>query len=76
VSFTNAQQKTPKSYECVRAKKAIQIDGKLNDPAWKTAAWTDLFVDIEGDTKSSPRFRTRAKMLWDDDYLYIGAEME
>jgi hypothetical protein len=76
VSSISAQQKTPKSYDCMHAKKPIQIDGKLNDPAWKTAAWTDLFVDIEGDAKPSPRFRTRAKMLWDDDYLYIGAEME
>jgi hypothetical protein len=76
VSSISAQQKTPKSYDCIHAKKPIQIDGKLNDSAWKTAAWTDLFVDIEGDAKPSPRFRTRAKMLWDDDYLYIGAEME
>jgi len=60
----------------VRTKKPVQIDGKLNDVAWKNAAWTDYFVDIEGETRSLPRFRTRTKMLWDDDYLYIGAEME
>ena len=24
----------------------------------------------------SPRFRTRVKMLWDDNYLYIAAELE
>src|ERR1700749_310017 len=70
----NAQ--TPKSYDCVRAKKPLLIDGKLNDSAWKKAAWTDDFVDIEGDAMPKPRFRTRAKMLWDDDYLYIGAELE
>jgi hypothetical protein len=48
----------------------------LDEPAWKTAAWTDDFVDIEGSLKPGPRFRTRAKMLWDERRLYIGAELE
>jgi hypothetical protein len=69
-------QTTPKTYACVRTKKPLSIDGKLNDAAWKKAAWTDYFVDIEGDAKPIPRFRTRAKLLWDDQYLYIGAELE
>jgi hypothetical protein len=34
------------------------------------------FVDIEGAKKPTPRFRTRVKMLWDDHYLYIAAELE
>lgn len=67
---------TPKTYDCVRAEKPLVIDGKLDDPAWQKAAWTDDFVDIEGDAKPRPRFRTRTKLLWDDDYLYIGAELE
>ena len=54
----------------------ITIDGKLDDAAWQIAAWTDDFVDIEGDAKPKPRFRTRVKMLWDDEYFYIAAEME
>ena len=66
----------PKSYNCPRAKAALTIDGKLNDTAWKAAPWTDDFVDIEGAAKPLPRFRTRAKMLWNNEYLYIGAEME
>ena len=37
--------------------------------------WTDAFVDIEGDDRPRPEFRTRAKMLWDDDYFYVAAEM-
>ncbi len=38
--------------------------------------WTDDFVDIEGSARPAPRFRTRVKLLWDDDCLYIGAELE
>jgi len=67
----------PESYICYRAAGPIAIDGKLNDPSWKRAAWTKPFVDIEGnDVRPVPRFTTRAMMLWDDDYLYVAADLE
>ena len=53
----------------------VRIDGELNDAAWKSAPWSRIFVDIEGDAKPRPRHDTRVKMLWDQTYLYIGAEM-
>jgi len=66
----------PKGYVCYRTPEPLHIDGKLDKPAWLAVPWTDYFVDIEGDAKPAPRFRTRAKMLWDDNYFYIGAELE
>ena len=66
----------PKSYVCYRAQTPIHIDGRLDDDAWKTAPWTDQFVDIEGDVRPRPRFQTRAKMLWDETYFYVGALLE
>lgn len=66
----------PKQYECHRAASPVKIDGHLDDPAWRVAPWTDAFVDIVGGDHPRPRFRTRAKVLWDDEYLYIGAELE
>jgi hypothetical protein len=65
----------PKHYDCVRAVSPIQVDGKLSDAAWKQAPWSDWFVDIRGDSQPEPRFRTRVKMLWDDRYFYIAAEV-
>ncbi len=53
----------------------LNIDGQLDDPAWATAPWTTDFVDIEADAKPKPRHRTRAKIIWDDTYLYIAAEL-
>jgi cellulose/xylan binding protein with CBM9 domain len=69
-------QPPPKRYTCRRAPSAIQIDGRLNDAAWNRAPWTGPFVDIQGAKQPRPRFRTRAKMLWDDEYFYVAAELE
>jgi len=65
----------PKGYVAGRAPKPLTIDGKLDDEEWAKAPWTDDFVDIEGDKKPRPRLRTRAKMLWDDQYFYVAAEL-
>lgn len=67
---------TPKRYVCTRAAAPFPVDGDLDKPAWQKAVWTDDFVDIEGDAKPHPRFRTRAKMLWDEEFFYVAAEME
>lgn len=66
----------PKGYVCTRVTEPVRFDGKLNEGAWAAAPWTDAFVDIEGDKKPKPRFLTRAKMLWDDEFFYVAAEME
>jgi hypothetical protein len=66
----------PKEYVCYRAASPLVIDGKLEKPCWQHAGWTDDFVDIEGEIQPIPRFRTRVKMLWDDAYFYLGAELE
>ncbi len=71
-----AAAESPRRYVCRRAECPIRVDGKLNDSAWKKARWTAPFLDIEGSAKPKPRFRTRAKMLWDDEYFYIGAYLE
>ena len=76
VALAQGAVSAPLSYDCYRATTPIRIDGKLDDPAWAKAPWTSDFVDIEGSIKPKPRFRTRAKMLWDDKYLYIAAELE
>jgi hypothetical protein len=66
----------PPRYICYRTPETLAIDGRLDEPSWRKAAWTGDFVDIEGQLKPKPRFRTRAKLLWDAACLYIGAELE
>ncbi len=65
----------PRLYSCQKAEGPLKIDGSLKDPAWQKAAWTTPFVDIEGPAHPTPTLRTRAKMLWDDRYFYIAAEL-
>lgn len=70
------QQAPPLTYAAPYATTAPTIDGSLDDAIWRQAPWTGNFQDIEGPSKPKPRYRTRAKMAWDDRYLYIAAEME
>lgn len=66
----------PERYTALRAGGRLTIDGALDEPSWQQAPWTQAFVDIEGEVRPLPRFSTRAKMLWDDDYFYIAAFLE
>ena len=65
----------PRTYTAYRAEQPIRVDGRLDEAAWRAAPWTADFVDIEGLPKPAPRFRTRARMLWDSTNLYIAAEL-
>jgi predicted esterase len=70
------EQIVPRGYLCRHTATPIAMDGKPDDAAWADAPWTADFVDIQDGARPKPRFRTRAKMLWDDDYLYITAQLE
>jgi hypothetical protein len=66
----------PFEYVCRRTAGPIKVDGRLDEASWVNADWTEVFGDIEGPSRPEPRFRTRAQMLWDDAFLYIGAYLE
>jgi hypothetical protein len=72
----SAAQSVPLTYAALHAARPLDIDGVLDEPAWRDAPWSTPFVDIEGDLRPRPRLNTRMKMLWDRRYLYIGAELE
>ena len=66
----------PKTYVCYKVNSPIIMDGKLDDLAWESTKWTDYFVDIEGNLKPKPFYKTRVKMLWDETYFYFAVDME
>ena len=66
----------PEGYVCYRTNGKIKVDGKLNETDWQKAQFTSSFVDISGEGFAKPCYDTSAKMLWDDDYLYVGATLQ
>jgi hypothetical protein len=75
-SFTiPASAQETRHYTCYRTNDHIVADGLLNETDWARAEWSDDFIDITGNPELKPSLRTRMKMLWDDDYLYIAAEL-
>lgn len=66
----------PPTYICYHAEKPIKIDGKLNEESWKRAGVISSFVDIRGNEHDAPNIGTEVRMLWDDEYIYIGAVLE
>jgi len=66
----------PRSYDARRAESPPAIDGTLDDAAWQATPWTEPFIDIRGDDRPAPVWDTRAKIVWDDDYLYMAARLE
>lgn len=66
----------PPVYLCRRASKPFVLDGRLDKDFWQDAPFTDAFSDIQGPRMPLPRFMTRAKMLWDKDNFYFGAQLD
>jgi hypothetical protein len=57
-------------YTSLRTGVPLKIDGRLDEPEWKAAPRSTRFVDIL--TGKKVIHDTRASVLWDDDYLYVG----
>ena len=66
----------PRHYICYRTTETLTIDGRADELSWQRLPWSIDFVDILGDHFPKPHYLTRAKMMWDDDYVYFVAEMK
>jgi len=63
----------PAEARCYRAGSAVTIDGKLDEPAWESAAAMGRFTCF-GTNSGPPEYETTARVLWDDENLYVGFE--
>ena len=57
-------------YEAMQSGAPLVIDGKLDEPAWDRATKTTKFVDLVSGEQTL--HSTKAAILWDQEYLYIG----
>jgi hypothetical protein len=62
------------SAECRWATGPIKIDGVLDEAAWAKAELLKNFAVYW--QHRPPKTATKARLLWDDNYLYFAAEME
>jgi hypothetical protein len=57
------------TYVCRKTAAEIQIDGRLDEAVWRQTAAVQLMEN--SGTRGFLRPETKAKMLWNDQYLYI-----
>ncbi len=70
-------KKAPIEFECRWTDTPIKVTGKGTDPAWKHAQVIDNFgLPWLGDQARPAKTKTKAKLLWDREYLYFFADME
>jgi hypothetical protein len=64
---------TTPAYHCRRAQGPIVVDGNLDEQAWAYAPVTRPFVFPWPDQKGAKQM-TQARLLWDDNCLYVAYE--
>ena len=64
-----------KSYDIYRASSPITIDAKLDDAAWRNAPSVGPF-NFHANPGDPANQQTSVKLLWDDENLYLGYEMD
>jgi hypothetical protein len=56
-------------YVARRIADPIEIDGNIDKPVWRNAAWSRRFVDMASGAPGL--FDTKTALLWTDTHLYI-----
>jgi carbonic anhydrase/acetyltransferase-like protein (isoleucine patch superfamily) len=56
-------------YRCRRVKTTVEIDGALDEAAWKVAEPAGQFMLSSG--SGAPKFPTEARLCWDETHLYV-----
>jgi len=68
-----AQNQVKREYFAGECNKTdIEIDGKLNEPAWAKANWQSDFIQYEPHEGKAPNQKTDFAILLDENYIYVG----
>ncbi|MBT8298208.1 MAG: carbohydrate binding family 9 domain-containing protein [Maribacter sp.] len=50
---------------------SLVVDGLLDDKAWEVAEWTSDFTEFEPDNATSPKQKTKFRIVYDAKFLYV-----
>ena len=79
ISLASQAQVNPRggapSLRAAPASGALQIDGRLDEAAWGSAAAASDFTESYPNEGGAPPLRTEARVLYDESALYIGLRM-
>jgi hypothetical protein len=75
ITLASATNQAPlPTYKAPRRKGPITVDGVLDEADWKNAPSTAPFVSSMDGSKT--KYLTQAKLLWDDQFLYVAFTCE
>lgn len=68
----NAENHPPFTLRAYQTSEKIDIDGKLDEPAWSMAEFSDTFYQREPFEGTEPSEKTEVRVLYDSKYVYFG----
>ncbi len=72
LSLPVSSQEGKKESLALRIDESIIIDGLLNESVWGKAPDAGVFIQLKSDRKEPNKINTSAKILYDDNFVYIG----
>ncbi len=75
-SFAQSSRALPPipTYEVKRAPSVVTIDGKLDEAAWSAAGVIEF--QFPWSQQTGAKQKTTARLLWNDEYLFVGYQCE
>jgi Domain of unknown function (DUF5916)/Carbohydrate family 9 binding domain-like len=61
--------------QAARLQGEVRLDGRLDDAAWQAAQPSDAFTQSYPDPGAAPTLRTEARVLYDDENLYVAVRL-
>ncbi|MHB1059153.1 MAG: carbohydrate binding family 9 domain-containing protein [Rhodanobacter sp.] len=75
MSAAHAASPAAQSVAALRISQPVVLDGRLLEAAWTQAQPIDRFYETWPVSLAPPPERTEARLLYDDEYLYVGLRM-
>ncbi|HEX5872534.1 MAG TPA: DUF5916 domain-containing protein, partial [Longimicrobium sp.] len=72
---TAAPERAAATLRAVRVQGEVRVDGRLDEAAWQQAQPVGDFTQSYPQAGAAPTLRTEARVLYDDENVYVGVRM-